>query len=489
MKGSEVDSSRLSPQRKALLLNLEPDVYGTFAEIGAGQEVARHFFQAGGASGTLAKSISAYDMKFSDTIYGKANRYVSKERLSQMLRHEYRLLIERLSRQRGKHTTFFAYANTVAAASHTYNKECHGWMGVRFQIEPQGPPHDIIAHVRLLDRQALAQQASLGTFGVNLIWAAIVYHYDMDTFLKSLSEGLGGSRVEVDQLQLFGEHFKAFNNKEIALQLIEHQLTHSAIFDPKGQIQLPSEAFYKKSLLVERGHFHPLHYAQTDMMENALEQFKKKESITEDRVLPLFEITSRNIFLSSHQAEMDIALTLQKVETINAEGYAVLVSDYPEHYRLSAYFRQYTQEPIVLATSAENLVTIFDRRYYTHLEGGILEALGRMFKANIQLYIYPSFPTQPSSGESFLADVPQDPGAKILGAENLKVEDELKHLYRHLLDNRFIRPITNYRTEHLGINSKVLLRTIEQGHAEWKKEVPAKAAALIEKKQLFKNCP
>ena len=212
--------------------------------LGRGQRWRVIFFQAGGASGTLAKSISAYDMKFSDTIYGKANRYVSKERLSQMLRHEYRLLIERLSRQRGKHTTFFAYANTVAAASHTYNKECHGWMGVRFQIEPQGPPHDIIAHVRLLDRQALAQQASLGTFGVNLIWAAIVYHYDMDTFLKSLQKGWEAAAwkwiscnfsASISRPSTTGNRFAAHRTP---VDPLRH-------FDPKGQIQLPSKPFIK----------------------------------------------------------------------------------------------------------------------------------------------------------------------------------------------------------------------------------------------------
>ena len=252
------EESLLTTNRKALTINLDPKIYGTFAEIGAGQEVARHFFQVGGAAGTVAKSMSAYDMKFSDKIYGETKRYVSKERLKMMLDHECQLLEERLRDVRGKETAFFVYANTVAAQGFKKRSECHGWMGVRFEIEPEQPYNDVAIHVRMLDETNLEQQEALGVVGVNLMYACFFYHDDYDKFVLSLLDNLSSKRIEVDMIQFWGPHFKGVDNRVISLKLVEHNLTQAVLFNAAGEVVQPSEVFYKKPILVERGSFRPI---------------------------------------------------------------------------------------------------------------------------------------------------------------------------------------------------------------------------------------
>ena len=164
--------NRLSIQQKALAINLDPAIYGTIVEIGAGQEVARQFFAAGGAAGTLAKTMSAYDMKVSDEIYGEVSRYVSRERLEQMLLREFDLLVQRLGTVRPVNSTFFTYAATVAAKSYGRTSEWHGWVGLRLQLRPAETPSEIVLHVRMLDDNSQLQSEMLGMLGVNLIYGA-----------------------------------------------------------------------------------------------------------------------------------------------------------------------------------------------------------------------------------------------------------------------------------------------------------------------------
>ena len=279
MQNTDQTTGELTTNRKAFLINLDANIYGTFAEIGAGQEVARYFFKVGGAAGTIAKSMSAYDMKFSDAIYGKSKRYVSEDRLNQMLDHEYKLLTERLDATRGSHTHFFVFANTVAAASYRNKKECHGWMGIRFQMAPQTEPNDIILHVRMLETSNQAQQDALGIVGVNFIYAALRHQHDSDLFIESIKDNLGNERIEVDMLRFRGPDFKKIENRVISLKLVEHGLTNAVMFDPSGSILQPSTVIRKKAILVERGSFRPVTHVNIDMLKCAGAQFVQEAQV------------------------------------------------------------------------------------------------------------------------------------------------------------------------------------------------------------------
>ncbi|MGE9295763.1 MAG: TonB-dependent receptor [Puniceicoccales bacterium] len=488
MKNPEMPTSELTTNRKALLVNLDQDVYGTFAEIGAGQEVARHFFKAGGAAGTIAKSMSAYDMKFSDSIYGKAARYVSRERCVQMLNHEYGLLLERLDADRGQDTTFFVYANTVATASYTNKKPGHGWMGMRFQLTPGGEPHDILVHVRLLEKTAQAQQDAMGTFGVNFIWAALVYHYDLDRFIPSLLDHIEDERIEVDMLEFIGPKFEHLDNRVVGLKLVENGLTNAVLFDTLGNFLLPMEAFYKKAIIVERGSFRPVTHVNVDMITCAGGQFVQEEAVRDETVMPLFEITMKNLLAGGQAIDYDDFLA--RVDTINALGYPVLVSNYQEYYRLSAYFRRYTDRMVALVLGINHLQAIFNEEYYQHLDGGILESFGRLFKENVKLYIYPM---KGSGYHAYLAgegDKLRDTTASfehnmLITADNLRVKNHLRHLYQYLLENNYLSPVLGANQEVLSIFSRDVIRRIQDGDDSWESEVPELVAKKIKEDGLW----
>ena len=383
---SEQSELPLTTNRKALTVNLNEQQYGTFAEIGAGQEVARMFFQAGGASGTIAKSISAYDMAFSDAIYGKAPRYVSKERLALMLSHEYDLLIQRLAAQRGERTTFFVFADTVATKSYKGNNEAHGWMGVRFQSEPGGPPSDIVLHVRMWDRENVLQQQALGIIGVNLIYGAFYYRQDPRRLIQSLLDNLGSDRIEVDMCRFSGPAFPGVDNRLMSLHLVRHGLTNAVMYSPNGDVLQPSEVLYKKAILVERGSFRPVTHVNVDMLNCATAQFVQEPLVKGKDVMVLMEITMNNLLAAG---AIDGADFLSRVDVLGDIGFTVLISNYSEYYRLTSYFRRYTKEMIGVAMGINNLLEIFNEKYYENLEGGILESFGRLFRNAVKLYVYP----------------------------------------------------------------------------------------------------
>ncbi len=483
MKDPQMEPKELTTNRKAFLINLDQNVYGTFAEIGAGQEVARHFFQVGGAAGTIAKSMSAYDMKFSDEIYGKAPRYVSRERVEQMLAHEYNLLTERLSADRGKESTFFVYANTVAAASFRNNKNCHGWMGMRFQIHPESPPSDIICHVRMWDKTPTAQQEALGIFGVNFIWASLVYFQDMDMFVNSLIDHLGIERIEVDILEFSGPDFKDIDNRVVAMKLVENGLTNAVMFGPDGEVMQPSEALYKKCILVERGSFRPVTHVNMDMIKCAGAQFVQEDDVQGQEVIALMEMTVNNLLGKNEKIDYDDFLA--RIDTISALGYHTLVSNYMEYYRLSSYFRRYTQNMIGMVLGINHLQAVLNTEYYDNLEGGILESFGRLFKANVKMYVYPmkgqgyqayvAGKANKNSGHDFSQEM-------VITADNVKVQPQLRHLYAYLVENHYIEPVVGADLENLTIFSREVLRQIAEGDPAWEKDVPEEVAQTIKEK-------
>jgi len=479
----------LTTNRKALTINLDEPKYGTFAEIGAGQEVARIFFQAGGASGTIAKTISAYDMTFSDAIYGKAPRYVSRERLALMLDHEYQLLLERLAAARGDRTTFFAFADTVAARNYKGTNEAHGWMGVRFQTEPGGPPSEIVLHVRMWDKENVLQQEALGIVGTNLIYAAFYYRDDLRRFTESLADNLRADRIEVDMLTFSGPAFADVDNRLVSLYLVQFGLTNAVMFGADSQVLQPSEILHKKAILVERGSFRPVTHVNVDMLHCAAAQFVQEPLVQGKDVVVLMEITMNNLLAAGALDAQDF---LSRVDLLSDLGFTVLISNYSEYYRLTSYFRRYTKEMIGVALGINNLLEIFNEKYYENLEGGILESFGRLFRNSVKLYIYPM--RQDAYGHYLATGTPDSAppagaggfaASVLINAKNVQVVDHLRNLYNHLLENHFIECIVGYDPNILHIFSRDVLRRIKEGDASWEKMVPPSVVAAIKKRGLF----
>ncbi len=464
---SDDKAAPLSTHQKALSINLDDSIYGTFAEIGAGQEVARLFFQAGGAAGTIAKTISAYDMTFSDAIYGKAPRYVSKERLSTMLDHEYTLLIERLNEQRGSRSRFFAFADTVAAKSYKGNNDCHGWMGLRFQPTPGSEPSEVIIHVRMWDKENLLQQQALGVVGVNLCYAVYFLCDDPRKFIESLMDNVGAERIEVDMLKFHGPAFAGIDNRLMSLHLVEVGLTNAVMFGPDGDVLQPSEVLYKKPVLVERGSFHPVTRLHLDMLACSRSKFHKEPMNDGKEPIVLMELTIHNLLEDGGKVEPQDFLG--RVDLLGALGHTVLISNYSEFHRLTTYFRRYTKEMIGVSMGINTLLEVFNEKYYDNLQGGMLEAVGRLFRYAVKLYIYP---------------MPL-PDGSLVNADNVAVAQHLRLLYAHLLANHFIEALTDFDPGCLGIYSSRVIELIRMGDPTWKSLVPPETVDVVERHRLF----
>ena len=334
------------PLQKALAVNLDPRRYGTFAEIGAGQEVVRWFFRAGGAAGTIAKSISAYDMTVSDAIYGRCDRYVCRQRLERMLEYEHVLNLERLRERRGNTTAFFAFADTVKAASYAGSSQCHGWLGVRFQSHPRDADSQIILHVNMLDREKEAQQEALGVVGVNLVYGACFLFHEPELIVESLLDDLSIERVEIDMIEFSGIEFRHVDNRLMSLKLVQLGLTGAAMFAADGSVLQPSEVLHKKPVLVQRGSFRPVTHVNVDMLECALARFEQEPEVRAGEIVPLMEITMRNLMAAGSAGTVDVRDFLARADVLAACGTTVLISDYFEYYRLAAYLSRYTDQPI-----------------------------------------------------------------------------------------------------------------------------------------------
>ncbi|HEY4284716.1 MAG TPA: TonB-dependent receptor [Chthoniobacterales bacterium] len=452
--------------KKAFQINLDAKRYGTFAEIGAGQEVARRFFQVGGAAGTVAKTMSAYDMTFSDAIYGTTDRYVSRGRLQTMLDREYDLLIERLDKKLGAYKTFFVFADTVAARSFKQHNESHGWLGVRFQTELRGQCSQIIIHVRMLDESNVDQQEALGVIGVNLLYGAF-YYSQPEELISSLQENLSPGRLEVDMIKMSGPAYQNVDNRLMSLQLVSQGLTSAVMFKADGETVQPAEILYKKAILVERGSFRPVTYATNDMLDGARRVFLQKCGCAEDEMAVLMEMTLENLLA---EGQLNHADFLARVDILGALGRTVLVSRFGEYYRLAAYLSRYTNRMIGLVMGVPTLMEIFDEHYYTNLEGGILEALGRMFKTSLKLFVYPTF---------------DEKSGKILTAKDVPVASNLHSLYRYVLDNQFIEEITDYNPEYLRIFPPNVLAKLQGGDRAWETMVPPEVAGMIKQRRFF----
>lgn len=455
---------------KALKINKDISRYGVFAEIGAGQEVARHFFQAGKASQTIAKTISAYDMVVSDEIYGKeANgRYVCESRLKKMLGHEYDLLVDRLSETRGGHSRFFAFANTVATASVGTLKQSHGWLGVRFQTEPGRPYNDIILHVRMLDRHRLQQQEALGVLGVNLLDCAFYNIDKVDQFINHLVNDLKEGQIVIDVIKFQGEDLQHFDYRLMNLELVRRSLAEAILFSPNNEILNISDAIYGKSLLIQRGTFRPVTITHLDVLQKGLSQIKTDIQQSEGKdlpVLPMMELTMHNLQMDGHLNEKDF---LARVETLTSLGVHVLISNFFLFYSLKRFLRRYNSHFIALVVGASHLNKLFTEDHYKDLEGGLLEGLGKLLEQKTKLYVYPHKTSQ-----------------ICLTTKSFFPAPHLRHIYSYFIENKQIVDISGCDEAADYLHSMDVMTMIEQNDNHWEKCVPPKVKDLIKEKKLF----
>ena len=457
----------MDTRQKAIQINMDSSKYGAFTEIGAGQEVARWFFSVGGASGTIAKTMSAYDMTVSDAIYGPCERYVSKQRLQCMLDREFDLLVERLNAKRGETTKFFAFANTVAANSFSRKEDAHGWLGLQFQMEPRGAVSQVIIHVRLLDPENIQQQEALGILGVNLIQAAIYHHTNSDEIIDSLLDSLSTARAEVDMIEFSGVAFKSVDNRVMALQLVQKGLSKATMFLANGEVVQPADVLYKKSILVERGSFRPVTNVTVDMLECATSMFVQEPKVQGEEVLVIMEMTLKNLL---DNGQIDYQDFLARVDILASLGKIVLISNFAEYHRLAAYFFRYTKKMIGIVMGVPTLKEVFDEKYYLDLDGGILESFGRLFKNDLKLYVYP------------LMD--KKTGA-LITSDNLLVTSKLRHLFCYLVENRLIESIRGFNESYLSIFSREVLLKIQKNDPSWEQMVPEPVCKIIKERKLF----
>jgi hypothetical protein len=464
------DDKLTSTRQKALRINLENQIYGSFAEIGAGQETAAVFFKAGGASGTVAKTMSAYDMTFSDAIYGKeeSGRYVCEPRLHKMLAKEYSLLEMRLGEQRGDRTTFFAFANTVTTINFSKTVQGQGWLGVRFQLRPQSPPNDVVLHVRMNDKDAILQQQAYGILGVNLIYACFYHHQDPKAFLLSLMDNLSRERIEIDMIRFEGEDFKHIDNRLISLKLVLLGLSDAAMFNPKAEVLQPADALYKQNVLVLRGRFRPVTHVNMDMFRKAKRQFLTDLPPEEhNKTVVLAELTLQD--LQGSNSDIDMQDFLDRVDILCTLGQNVMISNFQEPNRLISYISQLTRKKIAIVIGRLLLEQLCDISRYEKLRGGVLEAFSRLFINDLHVYVYPYLDKE---------GYPQT-------FENFYVEPSLSPLIEYLRINGKITDIIDYDEDVLNIYSEKVLAMIRTAEPGWESMVPDVVAKKIKENCLF----
>ena len=450
-------------QEKALHINLDAQKIGTFAEIGAGQEVVRWFFHVGKASSTVAKSISAYSKEVSDGLYREATHYVSRERLKAMLDAEFRQLAERLE---GENRALFVFADTMATHGSSRDSEGHGWLGIRFQEKPGAEPSDVIIHIEMLDRFTIMRQEAVGLVGVNLVYGAFTQYHDPSALLIGLMDGLDRRRVEIDMIQFAGPLFRDVDHRLMSLELVEQGFTEATMFLASGEVVQPSEILHGRRVLIERGSFRPVTNVMLDMLNGAAQELGLKQAAKVDEPVVLMEMTLKNL---TSEEKIDHQDFVARAELLGALHKTVLISSYQRFDGVTSYLRQYTDNRIGMVAGVPTLRAIFDEQYYEEFEGGLLGGLGRLFQGTVKLLVYP---TLAGSGE-------------IETAENLQFDSKRQHLYEYLRENGSIEPIRAYDASQLGKSPASVLDMIQAGDPAWKKYVPTEAAELIEHQKLF----
>ena len=468
IRGDKAIEQIPSIKDKALRINLNESIYGTFAEIGAGQETVRHFFRAGASSGTIAKAMSAYDKDFSDAIYGieEDGRYVTESRLKKMLAHETRLIEDRLHREKHPNKIFFSYANTVATIDFAKQYKGHGWVGIKFQVEPDEEYNEIILHIRFKETDARLQQETLGILGVNLIYGAFYKHNDPKRLLRYLYDHLDKDQLEIDTINFSGPRFAEVDNRLMSLQLVKNGMTDAVMFGPDGNNILPAAVLYKKNILALRGSFRPVTKVNMNMYKKSYSMFIDENKVDEENTFVVFEITLSNL---KAEGEIDERDFLDRAELLCSLGQTVMISNFQEYFKVVEYFSNYTKARMGLAMGVNNLVEIFDEKYYRHLSGGILEAFGKLFYRDLKVYLYPM----------------KDEKGEVIDSDNLKVHPRMKELYKFFKFNGKVVDIKDYEEKNLEICSRKVLKMIGEGEKGWESMLPSGIAEIIKDHKLF----
>jgi hypothetical protein len=466
-----IDTYRLSTEEKALRINLDRTIYGSFNEIGAGQEVAATFFRAGGSSGTIASSRSAYDMKVSDSIYGKCKRYVCEERLSTMLQMEYSHLLEILP-ERGESTRFFAFANTVEALNFHKTNQGQGWIGLKFQLHPGAEPNECILHVKMHDSRNFWQQEALGILGVNLMYACYYHHHDPALLLSSLGDRLSRERIEIDMFRLSGPDFLHVDNRLMALRLVKKGMTDATMFDPTGKVLQPTEALYKKNVLLLRGRFRPPTHVNFEMLEQGTQAFLSENDVEDNSLTTLFELTLKDLRAEGEIDEQDF---LDRAQLLGMLGQTVMISNFAKYYKVVEYLSRLTRGyKIGVILGVYSLETIFDTKYYDNLDGGILQAFGSGFGRNVKLYCYPAVKLNHH---------------ELYTLNNMEVHESLKGLLQYMKDNNKLGALEASNREVLSIYSDTVIQMIKDGQEGWEPMVPEVVWQSIKRHNLFGYTP
>lgn len=468
LEGDRIIEQQPAISDKALRINMNHNIYGTFAEIGAGQETVRHFFRAGGSSRTIAKAMSAYDKSFSDAIYSVEDdgRYVTESRLNKMLDYETKKIEDRIPRAENPTKTFFSYANTVATIDYAKKNKGHGWVGIIFQTAPEEPYSKIVLHIQFKETDSKLQQETLGIIGVNLIYGAYYQHHDPKKLISCLYDHLDRDQIEIDSISLTGHLFAHIDNRLMSLLLVKNGMTEAVMFGPDGQSRLAANELYRKNILALRGSFRPVTLVNMDMYKKALESFVNENQLQRQDTTVIFEITLSNLLMEGNLDENDF---LHRADLLCSLGQTVMISNFQEYYKLTAYFSKYTTEKIALSMGVSSLLNIFEEKYYANLTGGMLEALGKLFRNQMRIYLYPM----------------HDEAGQLIDSTNLKVDLHIKELYKFFKKNNQIVDITNYDPKDLDIFSRDVLRAIQCNEPGWEDKLPAGIASMIKEKQLF----
>lgn len=427
----------LDTHEKALRINLDSATFGSFAEIGAGQEVARWFLRVGAASGTVAKTVSAYDKEVSDDLYGAGSRYVSRQRLEAMLDREWKQLQTQLSNSRGAATRFFAFADTIAARNYAGTNECHGWMGIRFQIKPGAVANDVLLHVNLMDNSNLLQQEASGMLGVNLVYAVFHQNQTPDELLEGLVEGLS-SRIEIDLIALNGPVFGGWNQRQLQIQLVTGGLAEAVLFSPDGSMAPPTEIVRKKSIALVPGTFHHVEPIHRQMLDDAIRILKTE--CGDSSTMGLFSL-STTPWKEGEQPADSLEL-LHRTDELLARSAAVLITKRKEVYQTINYLKRYTKASLRAVLGLPTLIRVIGDAY-EDLEGRTLEGVARLFAQNIRIYAYS---TQAEFFHKQAANLSSDWTIQekqgMIAADQIRPRNPLGYLYDYLLACEFIVPLT-----------------------------------------------
>jgi hypothetical protein len=437
-------AERLDTHHKALTLNLDHSKFGSFAEIGAGQEVARWFLMVGGASGTVAKTISAYDKEVSDDLYGSSSRYVSKQRLEDMLDSEWTQLLTQLSKTRGSNTRFFSFVDTISARNFAGTNEPHGWVGLRFQLQPGGPSNDVLLHINMLDPSNVREQEDIGILGVNLIYAAFYELQSRESFLEGVTQDVAKDRIEIDYIDLRGPAFETWDIRALPAYLVSAGFAEAVYFPSNGPAVPLVEALYKKALALAPGYFghvDPEHaQVHAQLLASGVQQLRNELGETPESPAGFFCLTASS--LEPNEPTPQIPDLMRRIDALLGTGNDVLLFRQRELYSMIAVVNRYTKAPVRFVSGLSLVIRAFENSYGT-LEGRSLEALGRLFVENVRIYAYPMTAADLREWltSSSTTTWEWDETNGWVTADQLRRSTPLGHLYAYLLGSKFLIPM------------------------------------------------